>query len=388
MELESDVSDAFELNNLYLNLVERNVKNVCLQFPDYLLKYAVVVHEELTKFDKNIVYYILADSQSSACCSDTIAASHVQSDVTVVFGRSCSSKTIQCFGKLKFELDGLLEIFSSLQNVCCIYDVMLSHVKWPALENVEFRPCGFKPTEANTVIFVGPTSPLVSHMAMYYCSKEFFHYDKSLVSTSHVQKRYRMVHQARDAPIVGILVSAYSSANYLELIEAMKQALRKRGKKYYTFSLSKLNPLKLGNFSEINVFVLVSCPQSTLIDSKEYLVPVITPFELAVALEMSMEWGSEYELEYNRLISRFLGVEETNGEPHFSLITGRLESGMFFEHKEQNKELIKSFELRSAAAYHLNTRSWKGLDPKYGEERTLEIFQGRFGNASKYDGEN
>ncbi len=33
------------------------------------------------------------------------------------------------------------------------------------------------------------------------------------------------------------------------------------------------------------MFVLVACPENTMIDSKNYYRPVITPFELEVALE-------------------------------------------------------------------------------------------------------
>ena len=41
-------------------------------------------------------------------------------------------------------------------------------------------------------------------------------------------------------------------------------------KKSYTISVGKLNPSKLANFLEIECFVLVACPENSLIDSKVF----------------------------------------------------------------------------------------------------------------------
>ena len=46
--------------------------------------------------------------------------------------------------------------------------------------------------------------------------------------------------------------------------------------------------------SEIDVFVLVACPENSLLDSKEYLKPIITPFELDVALNSDRMWTGHY----------------------------------------------------------------------------------------------
>lgn len=39
-------------------------------------------------------------------------------------------------------------------------------------------------------------------------------------------------------------------------------------------AVGKLNPAKLANFMEVECFVLVACPENTLIDSKVGLHPV------------------------------------------------------------------------------------------------------------------
>jgi len=47
--------------------------------------------------------------------------------------------------------------------------------------------------------------------------------------------------------------------------------------------MGRPNSAKLANFPECEVFVYVSCAQTALLDSKDFLAPVITPFEAVLA---------------------------------------------------------------------------------------------------------
>lgn len=57
-------------------------------------------------------------------------------------------------------------------------------------------------------------------------------------------------------------------ASYLPLITHLRQLIASHQKKSYTVAVGKLNPAKLANFMEVECFVLVACPENTLIDSK------------------------------------------------------------------------------------------------------------------------
>jgi diphthamide biosynthesis protein 2 len=57
-------------------------------------------------------------------------------------------------------------------------------------------------------------------------------------------------------------------ASYLPLMAHLRRLLSKAQKKCYTISVGKLNPAKLANFMEIECFVLVACPENSVIDSK------------------------------------------------------------------------------------------------------------------------
>ena len=56
------------------------------------------------------------------------------------------------------------------------------------------------------------------------------------------------------------------------------------GRKAYTLSVGRVSATKLANFPEIECFVLVASPEDTLVDDREFNVPVITPLELEVTM--------------------------------------------------------------------------------------------------------
>lgn len=59
-----------------------------------------------------------------------------------------------------------------------------------------------------------------------------------------------------------------SLASYLPLIRHIRALLTRHKKKSYTISVGKLNPSKLANFLEIECFVLVACPENSVIEAK------------------------------------------------------------------------------------------------------------------------
>jgi len=65
-----------------------------------------------------------------------------------------------------------------------------------------------------------------------------------------------------------VILITSESASYLSLIAHLRQVLARAHKKAYTISVGKLNPAKLANFAEIECFVLVACPENSLVDAK------------------------------------------------------------------------------------------------------------------------
>jgi diphthamide biosynthesis protein 2 len=114
-----------------------------------------------------------------------------------------------------------------------------------------------------------------------------------------------MVEKTKDASRIGILVGTLGASRYGTIINQIRDTVKAAGKKVYIFLLGKPNVPKLANFPEIDVFVLVACPENSLLDSKDFLQPIITPFELDVALNGNREWNGDFHANFKVVCSLF-----------------------------------------------------------------------------------
>lgn len=125
---------------------------------------------------------------------------------------------------------------------------------------------------------------------------------ESLSINRTLMKRYYAIERAKDANVVGILVGTLGVADYLTIIQQLKETIHRAGKKSYMFAMGKLNVPKLANFLEIDIFVLIACPENSLFDSSEFYKPVLTPFEMEVACNKNREWSEEYVTDFRHLL--------------------------------------------------------------------------------------
>ncbi|KAJ2933771.1 hypothetical protein H1R20_g3326, partial [Candolleomyces eurysporus] len=247
-------------------------------------------------------------------------------------------------------------------------------------------------------------------------------------------RRYAVVQKARDADVFGILVgtlgvgqSSFPSssiaiqkidtwlclASYLPLIKHLRSLLAQHHKKSYTISVGKLNPAKLANFLEIECYVLVACPENSLIDAKEFYQPIVTPFELEIALGAGRSWTGKYVLDFGQILKESQAVngsekgaeksdneeKEDTDQPVFSLVTGKYRQAKRYGTEEKsngvevdstslvvrNQEDAVSIALpNSAAAQFLHQRTYRGLETRLGEDEPGVLEQGRSGIAREY----
>lgn len=89
---------------------------------------------------------------------------------------------------------------------------------------------------------------------------------KETLSISRIlMQRYYLIQKARDADTVGIVAGTLGVSEYLDVIARLRGVAALAGKKTYTFLMGKLNVAKMANFTEIDCFVLVACPESSLV---------------------------------------------------------------------------------------------------------------------------
>ena len=165
-------------------------------------------------------------------------------------------------------------------------------------------------------------------------------------------------------------------------------------------------PAKLANFAEIDIFVLISCPENALIDSKELYEPVITPSELEHALLQDRQWTGTYSADYADLLPGSTlhdgGVSnievrpnenENENDTYISLIDGKVHAvhgSSTIDSATTGNELTVSdtrIVANNAAEYMLMKRNFTGLLPQYGETPAAKAVTGKAGIAWSYDKE-
>ena len=137
----------------------------------------------------------------------------------------------------------------------------------------------------------------------------------------NVKKRNHSIERAKDSNIVGIVVGTLGVSGYLSVVSKLREMIESSGRTCYTVACGKPNPNKLANFPEIETFVLVACELCALVDGKDYLQAVITPYEAALAFG-NKSWIGEVKLDFDsfkrkRKISTAYTTFERNQPCHF-----------------------------------------------------------------------
>ncbi|XP_031570952.1 2-(3-amino-3-carboxypropyl)histidine synthase subunit 2-like [Actinia tenebrosa] len=261
------------------------------------------------------------------------------------------------------------------------------------------------------VFYIGQQSLNLTNLMMSYNKCQFYSYDpvmdtarqENINVNKALMKRYYMIQKAKDAQVVGIVVGTLGVADYLEIIERLKKVLSIAGKKYYTFVMGKLNVPKMANFMEIDIFVLVACPENTLIDSQEFFKPIVTPYEMEIACLRTQQWTGDYVTDFRQLLPGASYSVDLNDKdnivdeddcPDMSLISGQMrpnykanaESSQSSDTSvvERNQNTTISTQRHTSGAEFLASRSWKGLEQNLGETPVRQAKEGRIGIASKY----
>lgn len=266
--------------------------------------------------------------------------------------------------------------------------------------------------------WVGADNAAFANVVLTFNACEIVRYDAAenvLVTDVSLQRRilkrrYYLVEKAKDANIIGILVGTLGVAGYLHMIYQMKELITRAGKKAYTLVMGRPNPAKLANFPECDVFIYVSCPQTALLDSKEFFAPVITPFEAMLAFTRGSQWTGAYVMEFQNLMTSFpVEVRDQLEEARFSFLQGGyVEDYVSEETSEDNGDgtlaLVKDTEkalrvvdsdpqsvikgtAKSGAEYFAAHRSYHGLDSRSNNSLPEPFLIGRTGKASGYEDE-
>ena len=298
--------------------------------------------------------YILADTSYSSCCVDEIAAEHADADGIVHYGRACLSPTsrlpvLHIFTRQKLDYAAVAAAFENEfsqrdEKVIVMADVMFQEHVLPLCEFLEKKgytnvlptdilrdPGGTVPNRRITSLAAkkryidngisppdmkqyhafhisSPPTSLLLILSSRLSSLRIYPTPSSPYTTTHtnipdpsmtpslLRRRYGLVIRLATASIIGILVNTLSVRNYMDKISTLRAEIAAAGKKSYTVVVGKLNAAKLANFSEVDGWVVVGCWESGLVEQDDLWKPVITPFELRLALqrEATRVWTGDW----------------------------------------------------------------------------------------------
>ncbi|KAF2830585.1 diphthamide biosynthesis protein [Ophiobolus disseminans] len=429
--------------------------------------------------------FILGDTSYGACCVDEVAAEHVDADVVVHYGRSCLSPpsrlpVIYVFTERPLDLESLIASFRATYpdkdaKAILMADIPYSHHISPF--HARLVEAGYTNVHTTSIVH-DPSSPLPNRSIPPLVSEALrdfalFHLSEpptsllltlsSRVASIHIyptdnplptassadrstsmslRRRYALLTSLSTTPIFGILINTLSVKNYMHILSHVQQQITAAGKKYYTFVVGKVNAAKVANFSEVGGWVVIGCWESSLIESKDFWRPMITPWELGIALQGDEErvWTGAWEADFehvlreerdNQHVSAKIEIDEQKAEngahadydseeesapPEFDLRTGRYvshsrpmrapkEAPQMQNGEAQAGPLSTALTKRAngdvaavggvaspGAEYLRSKRTWQGLGTDYRDEedeggvdgRAAKMEEGRSGIARGY----
>ncbi|EFQ31992.1 diphthamide biosynthesis protein 2 [Colletotrichum graminicola] len=470
LRTEDELASVYEIERTAREIKEGGWNRVALQFPDSMLCDASWVAEALTKAlggsDGHRVY-ILADTSYSACCVDEIAAEHADAQVVVHYGRSCLSPTsrlpvIYVFTRHTLDIEQTVEAFQKEfpdkeNKVVVMADVTYQDHVVPLASKlraagythllhteVTHDPAGTIPNRSivdsasrgepetdlsQYSLFHISTPPpalllaLQTRMASLHVlsTPSLSTDDPTRTTNALLRRRFARVLTLATAGVVGILVNTLSVSNYLGSVDLLRRRIAEAGKKSYTVVVGKLNAAKLANFAEVDGWVVVGCWESGLVEEDAgFFKPVITPFEMEVALKPESErvwglewWGGIEKMDHTaaRPDEEELDEDES-APPEYDLRTGRLvasrpmrmpirsangapkaDDGERSAQAPGQSALVKrevgevatiNGVLSPGAEYLRSQRTWQGLGTDYDEESSTVVEEGRSGVARGY----
>jgi len=230
------------------------------------------------------------------------------------------------------------------------------------------------------ILYVGYVGPELDQLALRHSQVYFFNAAKmelslyTPVSSKSLARRYFLIEKAKVAKIVGIVVGTLSTSGFVKAVERVKYVVEKAGLKAYVFLVGKINPAKLANFPDVDVFVMVACPNSSFFDSKEFAKPIVTPFEMERALTTRPEEWTMGAFDFSALLNE--PVFDPPSEPVYSSANG----GVLVNLKP-DKQLALVYS--SPAADMLALKSFRGLESKVDQVPAQKAIQGMGGVASR-----
>jgi len=341
--LESSLPKAynFEIEKCLSRIMTLAATHVALQMPEGLLLYATVIADVLQRMVPTLTQVsILGDVTYGACCVDDLSAQAMGANLLIHYGHSClvplQHSVIPClyvFVELQIDVQHLVD--------CVVQTIPDREAPLALLGTIQFRQgmvqamrifhdqgyaCTMpqaKPLSPGEVL--GCTSPRVGPTdTVIFCADGRFHLESTMIYNPHVKLflrydpysktltkeeyaheemhalRQRAIQGAADKQVFGIVLGTLGRQGNPAILRQLQKLFQQHNKRYFILLLSELSPAKLKLMDQIQVWVQIACPRLSVDWGHYFGTPVLSPYELHVALGVT-EWNDVYPMDFYSL---------------------------------------------------------------------------------------
>lgn len=343
----------FEIPKTIWRIKTLGAKRVALQFPEGLLLFACTIADIIEKFTEADTL-IMGDVTYGACCVDDFTAKALGAELMVHYGHSClvpidKTEGIQMLYvfvdikidtthfidtiKFNFKSGSHLAVVSTIQFVTALQSALGELRKDYTVTVPQSKP--LSPGE-----ILGCTSPRLQGVdAIIFLGDGRFHlesvmignpdisaykydpYNKAFSQEFYDHERLHLVRRsainsARNGKKVGVVLGTLGRQGSPKVLDNLKQKLESCGKAYVTVLLSEIFPDKLKLFEDVDAWVQVACPRLSIDWGAAFTKPLLSPYELSVALD-EVKWQEVYPMDYyaNNSLGSWTVNHESNRPP-------------------------------------------------------------------------
>lgn len=310
---------------------QAGAKKVALQFPEGLLMYSLTICDILEQFAGVKDCFVLGDVTYGACCLDDYSAAALGAEFLVHYGHSClvpvDVSQIPClyvFVDIQIDVEHLVEtvrhnfpsetklaVAGTIQFATAIQAAKLQLVgDFPHVLIPQAKP--LSPGEV-----LGCTSPALPKGtvdAVVFVADGRFHLEAFMIANPDVkayrydpysrvmtheqydqkgmrEARRKAIEQAQFSKRWGVVLGTLGRQGNPQILKHLEGRLASRGIQFLTFLISELSPTKLALFNNsIDVWVQIACPRLSIDWGEAFPGPLLTPYEVEVALGYVKPW--------------------------------------------------------------------------------------------------
>jgi len=340
----------FEIKKTIWKIRDSKSKRIALQFPEGLLMFACTIADIIEKFT-TAETLIMSDVTYGACCVDDYSARALGCDFMVHYGHSClvpissteGIKMLYVFVDIKVDLDHFIktvkhnfkdgskiamvstvQFLSTLQaarrDLANDFAIQIPQVK--PLSPGEILGCTSpKLKDADHIIYLGDGRFHLESVMIQNPSIEAYKYDpySKVFSREHYDHKAMLgnrrdaILKAQSASKFGLILGSLGRQGSPKILQSVEEKLKSVNKEYIIVLLSEVFPQKLQLFSDVQAWVQIACPRLSIDWGTAFDKPLLTPYELMVALSET-EWQSIYPMDF--YANESLGEWTVNNEKH------------------------------------------------------------------------